>query len=207
MGVASLDRSPAPSPFRLPRGTLADDRFRARPDASRRRRGCLESRHGSTAVDCRAAGQALAGATEPRVPTDERRSHPCRQAWAVLPLPTRRDRALRAGRTRRGDAGGIAATRAEAIRHALDGGDQPKPGARVDGEGVGGSLVRPAGNLFPNCSPLGRRRVTSFHAKGPQMLAFRSVGETGCEPATARPPPGYLMAGTAQARLEEASRR
>ena len=51
--------------------------------------------------------------------------------------------------------------------------------------------------LCPKCAPPGHRTVGLLGTKDkrPTMQAFCLVGETGFEPATARPPAGYVMAG------------
>jgi hypothetical protein len=61
--------------------------------------------------------------------------------------------------------------------------------------------------IVPQLCPVGLIVARHEAKKGAHLRAFHRIGETGFEPATARPPAGYLTAGTAQARLEEASRR
>src|SRR3954464_13091491 len=52
------------------------------------------------------------------------------------------------------------------------------------------SRREPCTNFVPRLFPVRGRRLALEHAKGPQRRAFRVIGETGFEPATARPPAG-----------------
>ena len=51
-------------------------------------------------------------------------------------------------------------------------------------------LAPPLQKIFPVCSPSRPTRHHSGKPKGPRLRAFRVIGETGFEPATARPPAG-----------------
>jgi hypothetical protein len=52
----------------------------------------------------------------------------------------------------------------------------------------------PVQQLHPNCTPGGRGRAFPQKPKGAHLRAFLSIGETGFEPATARPPAGAIQA-------------
>ena len=81
---------------------------------------------------------------------------------------------------------GLADTGAKASR-------RPEPEAidassRVPALGL--VVVTSSQKLCPNCAPSRTRPSGRFMTKGPQLQAFCLVGETGFEPATARPPAG-----------------
>jgi hypothetical protein len=147
----------------------AGDRLCAGPRARASSRRSREHGHDFPAVDRRATGRALAGPAKPRVSPHARRADPGCETRALLPLPTRRDRALRAGWIRCGRRSGTCSRctgRPDSART-----DARPATARVCVDGAG-LKAHGRQRICSRSFPVGLRGMTKSRVKVTQSSTF-----------------------------------